>query len=461
MSVLQTSAEHSLDPSSIFAAIDFEGLRSVIVAVSGGSDSLALLHLLLAFRDNCDAFPEIIAVTVDHELRAESNDEAHYVGQLCRAANISHRILRWSGPKPLSGISAKAREMRYSLLIDAARDAGAGVILTGHTLDDQIETFVMRSARATAKGSGRGQAGMARATLLKRQIWLVRPLLETSRESLREYLRKIGVSWRDDPSNDNTKYERVRVRQALRNDDRERLKRAIDAKIDKRQAVNEKIAAALPSIATISRGICAEITRESWAGLDTDAQRLAIGVLLATMGGQLFLPSTALCDKALAFLNVPDVSRRVAMSRCIIETRAGKIFIYREMRSIPTVTIEPGQTMIWDGRYRVNNDTATPIEITASGTPGLLFLEDGEYTGPQVHRASVLSSPALVADGGIICMPAFADHGKLPRGISLTRYLGLFDNILVGYDELLAQSVAEIFKLEPYTRSPVNQINKN
>ena len=100
--------------------------------------------------------------------------------------------LNWNGAKPSTGVSAKARDARYRLLCRSCARCGHHVIFTGHTLDDQIETFVMRSARTGKGGSERGLAGMAAATLLDREIWLMRPLLELSRETLRDYLRARG-----------------------------------------------------------------------------------------------------------------------------------------------------------------------------------------------------------------------------------------------------------------------------
>jgi tRNA(Ile)-lysidine synthase len=459
MNVLPTNADPDLNPASIFDPIDFSGKRSVVVAVSGGSDSLALLYLLLEFRRAQSSFPEIIAVTVDHGLRPESGDEARYVGELCTRSGISHRIVQWMGPKPKTGLSAKSREARYGLLCQAAHDAAAGIILTGHTLDDQIETFAMRSARAGEGASERGLAGMAPATLLEREIWLVRPLLEISRENLRDYLRAIGIGWRDDPSNESLKYERVRVRQALQDNDRKDILGKISEKIAQRQVLNGKVALALLSCVTIIGGIRAEIAREGWRRLDVDVQRLGVGMLLALMGGQPFLPSAVLCDKAVAFLNTGN--GKTAMSRCVIECKSEKILIYREMRSIPAVTVEPGQRIVWDGRYRVSNNEVKPVEIRASGAQGVQLLKDREYIGLDFHRASALSSPALFIAGEIVYLPAFEDRAKLPEGVSMDRHHSLFDNILVGYDAALAQSVAEIFKMPAYRRSPVNQINKN
>jgi tRNA(Ile)-lysidine synthase len=456
MNVPSINAEPQLDPNSIFGLIDFEGLKSVIVAVSGGSDSLALLHLLIAFGAGRPGFPQIVAVTIDHRLRPESAGEARYVAELCEDAGVPHRILNWSGAKPSTGISAKARDARYSLLCAAARDAGTNVIFTGHTLDDQIETFVMRSARTGEGGSERGLASMAATTLLDREIWLVRPLLETSREALRNYLRAKAIGWCDDPSNDDPNYERVRIRKALKDDDRADIQRDIAQKIAQRRSLNAKAALLLPPCVTICDGLRAEIGREYWAGQDADVKRLAIGVLIAVMGGLSFLPSAEPCNQALQHLASDRLSGRVTIGRCVLELKGDTSLIYREMRSMPEITIEPGHTAIWDGRYRIENRSDQQLTIGACGTDGLRFLEENQYPG--LYRASVRTCPVVLSNGKVIGAYAGPDHAKLPEGITVTRHLALFDHILSGYDEILAQSVADIFQIQAY---PVNQINKN
>jgi tRNA(Ile)-lysidine synthase len=458
MSVLPISAERAADLNGIFSAIDFEDSQSIVVAVSGGSDSLALLFLLREYCSSRPGFPEIVAVTVDHGLRPESGDEANYVGELCRKAGITHRILKWRGEKPRTGLSASAREARYRLLCDAACDAGAGMIFTGHTLDDQVETYLMRSARSIRDGSERGQAGMAQATLLEASIWLLRPLLGTRREELRDYLRKLGVVWRDDPSNESSKYERVRVRKSIQRSDLTQLCREIDTKATKRRRLNAEVAAQLPGCATIAGGIRVQINREGWEQLAPEVQQLAIGTLLAAMGGQSFLPAAASCQKALEFMRGSLTYSRLALGRCIIQTGAETIMLYREMRSIPAINAEPGMSVLWDGRYRVTNRGKHLLVIAACGTKGLdqLKIRPEDFHGP-----SAMSSPAVSKHGKTVYLPAFDDHGKLPEGVTIERRIGLFDKILVGYDELLAQCIAGMFKMQAYKRSPVNQINKN
>ena len=200
-----------------FAAINLSGHTRVAAAVSGGSDSTGLLVLLHEFLNKTQISSQLTAVTVDHGLRAESALEAEKVKALCARLGIQHVVKRWQGGKPASGIQSAAREARYDLIAQAAREAGASLVLTGHTEDDQLETVFMRSLR----GEGPGLAGMAPATLSFNDhdfgppLWFARPLLKARRLDLRGALMKRGVKWIDDPSNDNPDFERVAVRQKL------------------------------------------------------------------------------------------------------------------------------------------------------------------------------------------------------------------------------------------------------
>ncbi|OPB30217.1 tRNA(Ile)-lysidine synthetase, N-terminal domain-containing protein [Bartonella sp. WD12.1] len=152
--------------AKIFKKSDFTHCQKLIVAASGGGDSLALLFLLKDYFKTLLSPPEIIVVTVDHQLREESACEAQKVAEICRAYQIKHVIVRWEGTKPKTDISQKARVARYDLLFQEAERQGAKLIMTGHTLNDQVETYYMRCQRvlkdkAVSQQEGRGDGAFA------------------------------------------------------------------------------------------------------------------------------------------------------------------------------------------------------------------------------------------------------------------------------------------------------------
>jgi tRNA(Ile)-lysidine synthase len=194
------------DAKRLFA--DWKAAPAIVLAVSGGPDSIALMWLAARWRRALAQGPRLIAVTVDHGLRSEAAREARDVKRLARSLDLPHRTLHWTGTKPKTGLPAAAREVRYRLLAQAARASGATHILTAHTRDDQAETLLMRMLR----GSGiAGLAAMARETE-REGVWLARPLLDVSKSRLIATLKKAKIGFADDPTNRDTNYTRPRLR---------------------------------------------------------------------------------------------------------------------------------------------------------------------------------------------------------------------------------------------------------
>ncbi|KYK45554.1 tRNA(Ile)-lysidine synthetase [Bradyrhizobium liaoningense] len=192
----------------------FAGLRAapaLVLAVSGGPDSVALMWLAARWRRSLARGPLLTVVTIDHGLRREAAREAREVKRLAAGLGLPHRTLRWRGTKPKAGVPAAAREARYRLLADAARAAGASHVLTAHTRDDQAETLLMRLFR------GSGLAGLsAMAPLSERNgIVLARPLLDVPKSQLIATLRRAKVGFAEDPTNRDTAFTRPRLRALL------------------------------------------------------------------------------------------------------------------------------------------------------------------------------------------------------------------------------------------------------
>src|SRR4051794_37501016 len=194
------------DAKRLFA--EWKTVPALVLAVSGGPDSVAMMWLAARWRRAMRDGPRLVAVTIDHGLRAEAAREARDVKHLAKALDLPHRTLRWSGDKPTTGLPAAARQARYRLLAKAARAAGATHVLTAHTQDDQAETLLMRMAR------GSGIAGLAAMARQSRRdgVVLARPLLNVPKTRLRATLQKARIDYADDPTNRDPNFTRPRLR---------------------------------------------------------------------------------------------------------------------------------------------------------------------------------------------------------------------------------------------------------
>jgi tRNA(Ile)-lysidine synthase len=181
--------------------------KGVVLAVSGGVDSVVLMHVWAAARPGVPA----IVATVDHALRVASGDEALTVGRWARALGLEHRLLLWDGAKPTTGIQAAARMARYRLLLDLALAEGASHLVTAHHLNDQAETILYRLAR----GSGpTGLAGM-RPSVERDGILHVRPFLDVPKARLLATAKAANWPFFEDPSNADPRFLRSRLRQSM------------------------------------------------------------------------------------------------------------------------------------------------------------------------------------------------------------------------------------------------------
>lgn len=172
----------------------------VVVACSGGADSLGLLVLAAA------AGLEPEAVHVDHGLRADSAADAAAVGAAARTLGVPWRTVRVQ-IEPGGNLEARARDARYDALHSAARDIGAHAILVAHTADDQAETVLLNLLRGSGSA---GLAGMAR-----RRGLVVRPLLHLRRAAVRAVVERRGLTIADDPTNTDRRWRRAWIRHDL------------------------------------------------------------------------------------------------------------------------------------------------------------------------------------------------------------------------------------------------------
>lgn len=361
-------AVHDQDLEALFGAL-LAPFQRVVLAVSGGSDSMALMVLVAEWvaSGRAPAGLTVEVATVDHGLRASSAREAEWVAERAKALGFKHTTLVWGGNKPGSALQARAREARYALLVAHARGAMPAAVVTAHTADDQAETLIMRLGR----GSGLdGLAAMApsRPLLPDGSVQLVRPLLGLSKAFLASMLKETGGTWLDDPSNERLDFERVRLRAAhdhlaalgLSNDklalSAQRLTRA-------RDALERVTDVRLAALVNEHGGAFASLDRAAWEAEPEEIRVRLLSRLLTTFGGR---AKPAQLSQVEAVVSALARGRPVAqtLGGCIVSQGRLTLRLYREPghHTLPELLLRPGEEAIWDWRFRVRYDAAADTE---------------------------------------------------------------------------------------------------
>jgi tRNA(Ile)-lysidine synthase len=365
------------------------------IAVSGGGDSVALLHLFA--RWSAQTGHPISAVTVDHSLRAESRAEAEGVGALCGALDIPHDILTWSRPEGAGNLAALARDGRYALMAQWARTNGIDGIALGHTIDDNAENFLMRLGRSA------GVDGLAEMkTRFKRDgiVW-ARPIWQQQRAELRCYLERHNVTWVDDPSNDDPRYSRTLVRRALPAFEEigitpETLHHSAFALRQARDALafytHQEAQTHI-----IQEGGDLLIPERIRPPIPVDIERRLTVAALQWVGSSLYPPR----KMPVAGLAVElQQQQRMTLSGCLIMRRKGQLRITREYNAVKDMR---GPTnAVWDSRWHLDGPHADDLEVRALGE-GVSELPDWRATG--IPRPSLMASPSVWRGDTLLAVP--------------------------------------------------------
>jgi len=312
--------------SALDRRLDPKAKTPVALALSGGGDSLALLHLTMDWARAHDR--PVLCLTVDHGLNRMSGAWTRDAGDKAKALGARWLPLRWSGPKPVSGIEAHARTARHTLLAEAARSAGARVLLMGHTADDLAEGEVMR--RVDTPGLGRLREWSPSPVWPEgRGVFLLRPLLDVRRRELRAFLTLRGASWLEDPANSDPRFARVRARQALAGDAPAGMFRT-------------DLDGAIPALARRLRVTAdgAEIDRTALLDAPAGPAKAVLAAALLSVSGAPRPPRGAELDRLIGAV----ASGRVAsLSHCRIDATCGVLKITRAptRRGRPDRPLEP------------------------------------------------------------------------------------------------------------------------
>ncbi|MDU8946519.1 tRNA lysidine(34) synthetase TilS [Ovoidimarina sediminis] len=365
------------------------------VAVSGGADSLALLHILQE-AGGVDLF----AVTVNHGLRPEAASEALHVARICEGLGIPHDVLEWSGWDGKGNLQDQARRTRYRLLADWGRKRGVDAIALGHTRDDVAETFLMRVARSSGVD---GLAAMA-PRFERDGMAFMRPLLDRGRAELREILVERGVRWVEDPSNEDTAFDRARIRAALPGLAPIGLTVDVLAETaahlrDASDALNEIAVRWMAENLRLAAGDIL-FDRTALSRQPLEIKRRIVGRSLQWVASEEYPPRGAALGRVLAALSGESEGRNLTLHGCHVMVSDMTFRITREFAAVArleTVTDAP-----WDGRWHLDGPHLPGLVVRALGDD-LTHCPDWRNTG--VPRESLRASPAIYEGDTLIAAP--------------------------------------------------------
>lgn len=408
----------------------FEPEPRVAAAVSGGADSLALAVLLHDWaRARGGA---VVALIVDHGLRAGSAAEARRVAAQLAALGLERHVLRWRGPKPEAGLQAAARAGRYRLLTAWCARHSVLHLALGHHLDDQAETLLLRLGR----GSGLdGLAGMAPVVELP-ALRLLRPLLSVPRTRLEATLRARRLAWIEDPSNRDPVHARVRMRRLAPDLAREglsapRLAATAAYLARARTALEEAVSDLLARAATPDPAGFLWLDPEPFGHAPREVRLRALARALMAVGGAEYAPRLVSLERLEARI-AKGLKRGATLAGCRLLPRRAGVLLVREAAAAAPVAVQPGAALLWDGRFEVR----VGRRRSAAGGHALSLGPLGEAGWAQVAAAipalrklpipapARLPLPALFDRRGVLEAPLFGFRRRpeIPAFLRVCRF---------------------------------------
>lgn len=371
------------------------------VAVSGGGDSIALLELAAAWARRVGR--QVRVLHLDHRLNPDSGAWAEAVRSQAVRLGCACDVLAWEGSKPATGLPAAARAVRHALLADAARAAGARVILLGHTADDVREGEAMR-----AGGSSLGRVASwspSPAWPEGRGLMLLRPLLETARAELRAWLGARELSWIEDPANADLRYARARAR-------------AAPLSAAQPHAEPSSVSGFFDSVSEGPVGLL-RVRRADYADASDPERRRLLSAALVCGSGRSTPPRTDALARLDAALRGPG-KVRATLAGARVEALADEVLIGRDRgrTGLPHAPLEPGRPLVWDGRAELTTAEAAAVAPLAGFAARLPAADRSRLAGiPPIFRPTL---PVLLAgDRMELAEPGWLAFRRLQAALGL------------------------------------------
>ncbi|MCY4446366.1 MAG: tRNA lysidine(34) synthetase TilS [Rhodobacteraceae bacterium] len=370
-----TAIDNLLDPS----------INQLAVAVSGGGDSLALLHLVHSWSEV--STKKIYAVTVDHRLRPEAQQESQFVKAVAKNLDLPHETLVWKHNNIHGNIAEAARQARYRLISEWACANGIDTICLGHTQNDQAETMLMQLAR---KAGVDGLSGIPFKNERYGVKW-IRPLLRIKRQELRDYLNTIGSPWIEDPTNYDSKFERIKFRNivpllAQAGLTVEALAGSAENLQNSKQIIDDVVLASAQRIVNVTKIGEYVLSAEFWE-LRHEIQVKLLARMLQFLSNEpkpRRMTSVKNCISQLSENGAATLSKF-----CVKKCPRGEILVYQNLSNVQSPT---AANCLWNGRWLVRGSGLNRLRLEALGNKGFEAIDD---TKKEYGRKRLVSSPSL------------------------------------------------------------------
>lgn len=373
------------------------------VAVSGGSDSTALLSLSSEWARLKGR--KVISATVDHGLRIASAFECQEVKKTSIQMEVDHTTIKWSG-KPRGNLQNAARNARHRLLKRWANKNNLSIVLLGHTLDDNAETVMLRLIR----GSGvDGLSGISKRKTIN-GFKVFRPLLFLRRAHLQEYLRYRGLPWIEDPSNSDSRFDRVRIRKLLSDVN------TFGLTSQKLTLVAEHMCRAKEALnSCVMEFAKSDISQTSWGDFEIslcrflecseEVQFRVLSSILRWNSGKKYNPRFGSLRKIHSEIKDSKLGARRSLMGSLIRIKADKIIVSREFSAIPKPKIIKKQVFVWDNRWKIRVNPSK-VNLGFIGPLGnnrsakvMKFLDSS------IPKSALSCVPAMFEGDEVICVP--------------------------------------------------------
>ena len=380
------------------------------VAVSGGPDSMALLHCLHQWCQN--AQKELVAFHVNHQLRPAASDEAVQVATWCAAWDIPYEILVWHHtPYDKTTVQKEAREARYQLLQEACQKSYVTHLFLAHHHNDQIETLLLR----LFKGSGlMGLVGM-QPIAQRSSLTLMRPLLTCTKEAITHYVAQYNIPFLKDPSNQNNAFLRVKIRSFVQQAQEGGLDPALlQTSFQKlalfQESFQDDFIDFIKQYGVLSTLGYLTIDHHHFCHLSFAKQCFFLELCLKIVGGHYYAPRWDSLKQMAKNLTHPSFKAQT-LGGCYVRIKKSTIEIMRECACVTEEISLSSSKIWWDRRFFIDNlpqDTIySKCHIKKLGRDGRLFLKKAGVPTVSTHPAPAIEAlPALWQKDQLLAVPS-------------------------------------------------------